>query len=445
MEINTIVVISIIKAFSKNITDNLLQDLLLLSEATAKRIIYGQNGQGHWPQEGKWPPQSSKYLKHETSFARQLVYVFECCFEEYLMSDLEVAKKTIVAELKKAEAQPDDIERITQMTDFSSIAEYLVKCAQFEYARRRAPKRRRVREENADLFIQGALTQIPTMSTHTRNIESAPSVSNELVLGIIWDNSAQRLAINDETQNRLKELYREFPKHGTKPVDIIFDISCITGSREIAEFLLRDDIASQYGYESALHVAEQELLTRIKAVKELLTVAFCHLFQDEMVDSYAARNSKRYVEKYGMQNCSYIDVDGIGNPSYYWTPYLWIEIVEEILKELLYSRYEFYYNSHDYIPIDCVARNRNGEEVWSFGSCMPRSQLECENKEIYWQLSHGCADMYDMPTQTLAEHILPDLYINISLLKTRNPHEAEALLINYPILFNLSYYSFGLH
>jgi len=51
----------------------------------------------------------------------------------------------------------------------------------------------------------------------------------------------------------------------------------------------------------------------------------------------------------------------------------------------------------------------------------------------------------DIPPSDLIAHLYPDFFFNIGLLKQRNRQRFDYLSANYPKVFNLYYYTFGLH
>lgn len=254
--------------------------------------------------------------------------------------------------------------------------------------------------------------------------------------------SGNRIVLSQATQEELKELYRRFLKNGRTPTDVKI---YIPEPVELSKLIIRQDIVKDHGADFAAYFAEQSLLSKIGRVKETLETAIEYLLQDEMIDYCATKLRERYMKKHGAVNCIFRDEKGM--ELFYWTPFLWIDIIEELLKELLLDRYSVYLNSKDFTAIDCVVETRNREKIWWFTSFISKL-FEDEPYSQFMNIinmSGGRGDYMDIPLYSLAFHVYPDLYYNIGLLKTNKTLRSFEKVDQYKGIFDLRHYCIGLH
>ena len=93
--IDSRVIFAILRSFSKNITKRKIEESLIISEATARRLLYGNVGKIYWPDGETWEDDSVEYKNAKLNFEQQVVYFFDECFEKYLNSNLILAKEKI--------------------------------------------------------------------------------------------------------------------------------------------------------------------------------------------------------------------------------------------------------------------------------------------------------------------------------------------------------------
>jgi len=271
-------------------------------------------------------------------------------------------------------------------------------------------------------------------------IRSFLTSNRRYVLYVERDKDRATLSLN--SKNDLKEIYRRFLKYGRKSVDVQVKIS---DAKDLSSLIIRNDVVGGYGQEFAEHLAEQSLLKKYKLIHETLEIAIETMLQDEMLDACSLKLQKMYYDKYGSSECAFFDEDGI--ESYYWTPFLWIDIIDEMFKELLFDRYYVYGNSKLFTSLDCFVETRSGNEIWTFLSFIPQ---EPENDK-YLQLMDkigmpgGRGDYMDIPLCSLAHYVYPDLYYNIGLLKTNQTMQSYDSVNKYKDVFNLWHYYFGRH
>ena len=254
--------------------------------------------------------------------------------------------------------------------------------------------------------------------------------------------TGDQIALSPETKEDLKGLYRRFLKNGRNPTDIEIYIPY---TNELSKLIIRQDVAKAYGIDFAKHLAEQSFLKKIKWIKEALEIAIEYLIQDEMIDSCAMKLKKLYVKKYGVGNCVFKDEEDI--EFFYWTCFLWFDIIEELLKELLLDRYYIYGNSRDFTEIDCFVETRSGKEIWGFSTFVSKLSEDKSYTELMniINVPGGRGDYMDIPLHSLAFHVYPDLFYNIGLLKANKTMHSFEKVNQYKDVFNLRHYYIGLH
>lgn len=254
--------------------------------------------------------------------------------------------------------------------------------------------------------------------------------------------SGNQITLDSETKEGLKELYRRFLKNGRNLTDIEI---CVPNTNELSKQITRQDVAKEHGIDFAEHLAEQSLLKKIKWIKETLEIAIEYLIQDEMIDSCAMNLKELYVKKYGIDNCVFKDEEGI--EFFYWTPFLWFDIIEELLKELLMDRYYVYGNSRAFTEIDCFVETRSGKEIWRFSSFVSKLSEDKSYTKLMniINMPGGHGDYMDIPLHSLVFHVYPDLYYNIGLLKSNKTMQSFEKVNQYKDVFNLWHYYIGLH
>ena len=254
--------------------------------------------------------------------------------------------------------------------------------------------------------------------------------------------SSEQITLSPETKEDLKELYLRFLKNKRNPTDVEL---YIPNTNELSKQIMRQDIAAEFGIDFAEHLSEQSLLKKIKWIKRPLEIAIEYLVQDEMIDSCASRLKELYIKKYGIDNCFSKDEEGLN--IFYWTPFLWFDIIEKLLKELLFNRYYVYGNSKDYTEIDCFVETQSGKGIWGFSSFISKRSEDNSYAELMNKISMpgGRGDYFDIPLHSLAFHVYPDLYYNIGLLKANKTKRSFEKVNQYKDAFNLWHYYIGLH
>lgn len=238
------------------------------------------------------------------------------------------------------------------------------------------------------------------------------------------------------------ELYQRFLKYGRSPVNIELQV---TQLNDFSGIIIEKEIVLEYGTEFAMHVANQSLIKKIKGIKNVLEAAIEYMLQDEMLDDCALKLRKFYIKKYGISNCVFTDTDGI--ESFYWTPFLWIDIIEELLKEILNDRYYLYGSCKDLACVSCYIEDSKGNELWHFLSFISKQYNNDIYEDFLYMLTchQGKNFFTDIPLHDLAFHVFPDFYYNIGLLKNNKTIYSFEEIKTYKNVFNLQYYSIGLH
>ena len=256
--------------------------------------------------------------------------------------------------------------------------------------------------------------------------------------------SGDRLVLHDDTKKELIELYKKFSQKGRSPVKIKLNVSA---DDNIYELLLRQSVVEECGLDFAQNLAKEDLRKREEYLNNVLETAVEFMLQDEMLDACAYRLRQYYIDKIGIAGCSVTDEAGGRIPI--WTPLLWFDIIEELLKEYVFKmgRQYFYGNSRDYVGIDCFVETQGGKTIWSFVSHV---KIKPED-ECYLRLAENLrmplwrGDYFDLPLHDLAFNVYPDLYYNIGLLKAGRTARSFENVSSYKDVFNLWHYFFGLH
>ncbi len=255
-----------------------------------------------------------------------------------------------------------------------------------------------------------------------------------------FEYEIDRVVLCSEAKEELKELYQRFLKNGRLSVDIKIQIP---DKVQFANQLIRADIASIYGEEFAKQISYQSLLKKLDWIHESLEIAFEYMLQDVNLDSVASRLSEHYVEKYDVSNCVFIDEQG--NQNFYWTVFLWIDIIEELAKELIEDRYYIYGNSKEFTGIDCFVETKSGKRIWSFVSFILKQAEDADRFIDMIKIPGGYADYLEVPLHSLAFHVYPDLYFNIGQLKANKTSQSYDKKSKNRDVFNLLHYYFGMH
>ena len=319
------------------------------------------------------------------------------------------------------------------------------------------------------IALQYSKNIIPVFVETDRFPINIPDSLNELCRynGIMWkgDDSVQKIEsflksnrrytlqiasdganpiLTDDSRDELKNLLQRFNWFGYLPVDIDLKIADID---TMAESFIRADLAQSEGTEFAKHYAKQSILRRFQWYKNTLIHAVEFMIQDELLDVVALKIRQHYVDLYGVDNCYYLDSQGVEH--FYWLAFLWIDIIEEMLKEItLESGRDYYYgnNRDKYREVDLFTMNRRGEEIWSFSSFItinPEDEKYKGMDELFKSYSWG--DYLDIPTNDLAFLIYPDMYFEIGSMMADSDQSQYEELRKYKGIFNLSYYYIGAH
>ena len=245
------------------------------------------------------------------------------------------------------------------------------------------------------------------------------------------------VSLDENSIEKLREICEDFQSHQRYPVQVELEIHDF---KDISVLLLRNDIIQDYGAESAYFFADQSLRTNYFEKKRVLEIAIEHMLQDELLIYHSSLLRTRYIKKYGIEGCTYFDKNGIQR--WYWTLFLWIDIIEELLKELVCSRYEEYADLNSLIPIDCWVENNCGETIWQFTSNISNNIL---GKMKPLMTMGGRFDYYDIKLEDRTKYLCPDLYYNIGKLKNDDRQCFDRITGQHKNVFCLLYYRFGYH
>lgn len=274
-------------------------------------------------------------------------------------------------------------------------------------------------------------------------IKSFLHSNRRYILSVSLDDHS--ICLSTESKKDLKEIYKRFVKNGRLPVDIKIELNDIK-INEISRLLIQNNIIEENDINYVNYIAKQSLSKFYKYKKEAIEVAIQFMLQDDMLDSCAIKLRQDFLSKYDVSNCYYLDENGI--ESWYWTLFLWIDIIEEMLKEIIFDRDCIYADSlSDYAEIDCFVETRTGNEIWTFSSFIPHNPSDEKHEKLLEiiRMPGGRADYLDIPLIILTNYVYPDFYYNIGLLKTNHKNQSFDSVNKYKGVFNLWYYRFGMH
>lgn len=253
------------------------------------------------------------------------------------------------------------------------------------------------------------------------------------------ERSGDSIVLSPESRDELKALYIHFLKTKNRKVDIKIDVQ---DTEELVPLLIRRDIADEHGIETAQNFARQTLLSRINRVKRSVETAVEYLLGDTLADSFSVNFQQAYAKKYGYANSTFTDENGL--LIFYWTPFLWIDIIEELLKEFSEDRLNAQSRSRDFTSIDCFILNKQGAEVWSFFSRLPSRFDDRAQTKIHELIVPGFPIGFaDLPKQAAVSNILPDFYYSIGRLKVHDRKRFEDIM-RFEGVLDITKYRFGL-
>lgn len=254
----------------------------------------------------------------------------------------------------------------------------------------------------------------------------------------------QQVKLSEKSKQELTSLYKKFKvdEHQgiiDRNVDIILDIE---NEQDFSTLFLPRYAAQAPSDDTAKKLAMQEQKRRYLNEKKLLVIAINQLLNDRMIDSCARDRREDYVKKYGIEQCYCTYADGVED--YCLTPFAWIEIIEELLKQLVFDRTNYYANARSTIPVDFVAKNKLGDEIWSFISFFDKEAIG-ESEALNKQLQFCGGDFWDIPKADLFSHVFPDFYYNLAHLKEGKDSLKVDTLPNYNSIFEITKYYIGFH
>ena len=252
-------------------------------------------------------------------------------------------------------------------------------------------------------------------------------------------NKNNKITLSESSKNQLKLLYVNFVKNDRREVEIQLVIDDI---EKIAELALRKDLVDSFGISSAKKTAQQYVLKKFLSYSDIFNKGIEHMLLDEMIDAVGMRRERHYLEKIGDEGCYILDNNGLEIGL--WTVFVWLEIIDEMLKELIFDRYNYYGNTRLHMGIDCIVETKFGTELWSFLSFI---KDDVNNSDLINKIqNYGGADYFDIPLDTLIYSVYPDLYINIGQLYKNNFDKYSNLKSRYKnSIFNLYYYFIKQH
>ncbi len=258
----------------------------------------------------------------------------------------------------------------------------------------------------------------------------------------------QKLILSEETRQNLIAIYRRFHTKGRRPVTVQLEIYDF----EDASNILRPDSAALgLTNDEAMADAVQSLKRNFYCYKKTFEIAIEHLLLDETFSIFAERCPEIFIEKYGLINCRGYDENGV--EIYYWTPYAWILVIEELLIDIITNRLQNYRLDKSFIPIQCYALSKKRKELYHFPSIIPKetahnippmplpSPYTTYNPYYDGDRNPNCIDI---PPHDLIRYVYPDFYYTVSMIKQGKHENKLEEFENGSGILDLWYLRFGL-
>ena len=267
-------------------------------------------------------------------------------------------------------------------------------------------------------------------------------ISNQrLCLSVVREEQSARLS--QKSKHDLIQLYKKFKiNENQNIVERNVDIELIIDDENDFSNLYIDTYLEQDFSESkAKELAIQEHRRRYLNCKRLLELAIEQMLLDRLIDSCARDRRDEYIKKYGVNQCFIAYEDGIEDLCL--TPFAWINVIEELLKELIFNRLNYYSNSKDHQKIEFIAKkNITKEKIWSFYSFIDVNAIK-NNPYLIETLVKECGDYFDIPKNDLLDHSYPDFFYELARVKNGLERISFEELSKYNGIFSLTKYYVG--
>lgn len=223
------------------------------------------------------------------------------------------------------------------------------------------------------------------------------------------------LELTDSSRENLKELYRRFFKNGRISTDISLQIE---DEDDASALVIKEDIIKQYGAENALDVAKKDMKDYIHKRLSVIERGIEFMLMDDMLDGLAQDIYDDFNEKYGLKNCFFTDEDG--REGFYWTPYLWAEIIKGMLEELWIGqgmgRVNYYNNRDGYKQIK--GHKKETDELLIVSHVKEDLKDPMYDVFIRKLIANDQVRYPFIPKHSLAYIIYPDFYYYLGRLKS---------------------------
>lgn len=269
-------------------------------------------------------------------------------------------------------------------------------------------------------------------------------ISNGRIILSTQCRGAEDGMLSDSSRADLTQLYKRFLLHGRRPVKVKVELA---DQEALAQRIIREDIVKTDGMDIALLVARQTLASNFSARGDALEKGIEALLQNEALDAWAQMNCLEYAKRYGNDSCSYTDASGKQHSL--WTCFLWMDVIENMLRYLLHNVAYDHMNSEQYLPIDVVLPGeQKGRALWHFVSFIRQEDWDqkANDPNFVGYMINAKATVHDIAMRSITQHILPDFYFNLGMLMTNHLAASYALLEPYAQkLLSLEQYRIGLH
>jgi len=258
-------------------------------------------------------------------------------------------------------------------------------------------------------------------------------------LGLFALSDGADIRLDADSKQRLKELYIRFCSKGERlPVEVRLTVSDRHGVSE----LIKKVYAEHKNVQLSQANADMQQKKREQWWLRSLEAAIETLLLDTQLDGLAPQVWTRFDSRYPDGDDRYaIDENGIIRAC--WTYMLWVDLIEELLKMLVFDRLE-YYNRAPLCKIDCFLRKK-GKDILYFRALINPYDVNDKDQRLSAAcMDTACANIYDISPKDQVERVYPEFYFMLGRLKTGDlPAFSYAELQEYPEIIDLSRYNMG--
>ena len=227
----------------------------------------------------------------------------------------------------------------------------------------------------------------------------------------------------------LKEICRKFTEHYRVKTPVNVHFNNIEGI--VAGEMMTPDKAENKDQFLAYTKQTDDYRRMLKRMEKKLAYAIEIMLMDRFLDKYAHDLCAEYAEKYGVDKCYFIDSEGDRQP--YWTVFLWVRIIEQMLKNCTPFGMDNEYHNEYYLHLEAILYNAN--------LCF-KTHVEIDPDDPQFVLFAGSLDYYQMPRASLLTIVYPDFFFYLGEKKAEDPDRFN-IVSQYPGALRLDSYGFA--